>query len=221
LLGKTNCCFLSLSFQPLIRIEVTDLSATSDSQALNELTVSGKQLPGLVKLTKLTGLKRLIVIEQAPVDLSPIGQLTGLEYLWLWIVHFDLKPLHSLVNLHELMLSGGIGLDRLSDVTDIQVLGDLKELRILTIGSFNINNISFVAQLGNLEELNISRMPITSIAPLRSLSSLKSVTLALTGVTDISPLLELPLLEKVNVMRTPARADVLTELERRGVNVRR
>jgi hypothetical protein len=62
-------------------------------------------------------------------------------------------------------------------------------------------------------------MPITSIAPLRGLKSLKSVGLNVTEVADISPLLDLPSLEHLGVVRTPARADILTELERRGVKI--
>jgi hypothetical protein len=60
-------------------------------------------------------------------------------------------------------------------------------------------------------------MPIASIEPLRGLVSLKSLPLNLTNVVDISPLLELPALSNLSVLRTPVRADVLTQLEKNGV----
>jgi hypothetical protein len=40
-------------------------------------------------------------------------------------------------------------------------------------------------------------------------------------VADVSPLLDLPDLTELVILRTPARDDVLRELERRGVRVDR
>jgi hypothetical protein len=68
---------------------------------------------------------------------------------------------------------------------------------------------------------NLSDIPTSSIEPLRSLKSLKKITLFSIPVVDVAPLLDLPALTDLNVMRTPARSDVLTELERHGVKVTR
>lgn len=197
--------------------EVADLTPISGIQSLNQLVVSGKQVPGLVKLVNL---KRLTIIEQSPVDLSPVARLNKLEYLWLWVDRFDLLPLRGLKNLRELMLTG-MGLGTLNVVSNAESMGELSQLRKLTLGSIKIHDLLFTRYLVNLEELDISRVPITSIVPLRSIKSLKTVSLTSTNVSDISPLLDLPLLTNVNVSRSPARADVLSELERRGVSVQR
>jgi hypothetical protein len=204
---------------------VTDLTPINGIQSLNELGVSGKQIPGLAGLVNLQNLKRLRIIEQSKIDLAPVSKLTSLEYLWVWgpmpeVGPLDISPLRSLTKLRELMLTG-MGLGVLTKVTDIEALGELKEMTKLTLGDMEINDLAFVINLTHLEEIGINRMPVTSIAPLRYLKSLKSVGLNVTNVTDISPLLDLPNLERLSVTRTPARADVLTELERRGVKIQR
>jgi hypothetical protein len=84
-----------------------------------------------------------------------------------------------------------------------------------------LNDLSFVERLKKLAEVNINELPITSISFVRGLSTLKSVNLTSTLVVDISPLLDNGTLATITVMRTPARADVLAELERRGVRVNR
>jgi internalin A len=141
--------------------------------------------------------------------------------LWIWgPPQLNVLPLHSLIKLRDLSLMG-MGFGRLTAVTDIDALRDLKDLRKLTLGSLQIGDLTFVNSLKNLNEINIGDLPISSVEPLRGLTSLKRVSLSLTPVVDISPLLDLPALNSLTVIRTPARADVLTELERRGVKVNR
>jgi hypothetical protein len=60
---------------------------------------------------------------------------------------------------------------------------------------------------------------LSSIEALRNLKAIKKLSLIDIPVVDISVLLELPALISVTVIRVPARADVITELERRGVKV--
>lgn len=204
--------------------EISDLSALSKIETLQELSIGGIQIPGLVRLRNLKNLKTLNVIEHGDIDLSTIGELSNLETLWIWGPseqrHLNVSPLRKLSNLRQLTLTG-LGFFGLAVVTDIEALGDLKELRKLTLGSLQVSDLAFTSKLKSLSEINIGEMPVTSIEPLRGLKSLTSVSLSKTRVTDISPLLELPALTNLNVMRTPARADILTELERRGVNVQR
>jgi Leucine-rich repeat (LRR) protein len=84
-----------------------------------------------------------------------------------------------------------------------------------------VSDLTFLRGLANLNELNIGMMPVSSVEPLRGLTSLKRVSLNLTDIVDISPLLDLPALTSLSVLRTPARADVLTQLERNGVKIQR
>jgi hypothetical protein len=203
---------------------VVDLQPLSYDHNLKELSIGGLQIPGLISFVNLETLKKLtIILEQQPgLDLTPVGSLTSLESLMIWAPmsgELDVAPLRSLVKLRSLALSGAGFFRPLTAIANIDAMADLTDLRTLTLGSLQLTDIAFVAKLTKLEELNINEMPISSIEPLRNLKSLKKVSLNRTGVVDISPLLELPALTTLTVGRTPARSDVLGELERRGVKV--
>ncbi len=201
-------------------IEAADISPLAQLASLKELGIDGKQIPGLVKLTQLEHLKYLRIIDQSKIDLSAVGQLSGLETLFIWgPPNFDLSPLRTLTNLQALQVSGlGMGF---SVVTGADALGDLKALKRLTLGYMNISDLTFVSNLRQLNEINIGVMPVSSVEPLRELLALETVSLDRTNIVDISPLLALPQLRKLSVVGSPARSDVLTELERRGVSVQR
>src|SRR6185437_7500401 len=132
---------------------------------------------------------------------------------------FDLLPLGHLVKLQNLQLSG-IGVGRpLAPVENVEAISNLKELKTLTIGQLQITNLNFTNGLTNLAELNLNQLPILDISPLRALVSLKKLSFADVPVVDISPLLQLPKLADLSILRVPARADILKELERRGVRI--
>jgi len=199
---------------------VTDLRPLSHDQNLRELSIGGAQIPGLPSLVHLPNLKKISVIEQQPFDLSGVGALTGLESVWIWdgSPTLDVAPLHSLINLHALTISG-MDLRAGAPVTNIGVIGDLTELRTLTLGYLQFNDLSFVEKLQKLTEINLARLPVSSIAGLGALTLLKKVSLVDIPVVDISPLLSLTGLTDLTIGRTPARSDVLAELRRRGVTV--
>jgi Leucine-rich repeat (LRR) protein len=199
---------------------VVDLSPLAHAASLRELGIDGKQAPGLARLTNLEHLRTLRIIDQSNVDLSAVGQLTNLESLFVWgPLVLNLSPLRTLDKLQELQIMGFAM--RLSAVTGVDALGDLKNLRRLTLGYMQVSDLTFVRNLAHLKEINIGMMPVSSVAPLGGLSSLESVSLSRTNVVDISPLLDLPQLRKLSVQGSPARSDVLTELERRGVTIQR
>lgn len=200
---------------------VSDLSPISHFRDLRELGVGARQVPGLVNLSNLKSLRTLRLIDQIDVDISPIGSLSNLENLWIWgLPEINASALGKLTKLLDLSIMGS-GFGRQTPVTNVDALGNLKELRKLTLGSLLLHDLAFVSGLTNLNEINIGEMPIVSVAPLRNLTSLKSISLNATSVVDISPLLDLPALNTLTVVRTPARSDVLTELERRGVKINR
>ncbi len=213
--------FSALESIDLTDTRVTDLSPLSHLQELSELGVGGAQLPGLPALRNLKKLKTLRVIEQGPIEFSPIAELTNLESVWIWGGRFPLNvlPIRNLTKLRYLALSG-LGFGPLTQVTNIEVVGTLRQLQTLTLGQLQIGDLTFVESLNDLTEINLGDIPITSVAPLRGLKKLKKISLTSTMVVDISPFMELPALTDLTVGRTPARTDVLSELERRGVNVR-
>jgi Leucine-rich repeat (LRR) protein len=195
---------------------ISDMRPLSQNQNLSELTISAEQVPGLVSLSK-QNLKVLSIIEQRNTDLSPVGTLKTLENLSVWgLPRFDFAQIQGLSSLQRLQISGR-GFGTIAAVANGQALGNLAELRTLILGSVLMTDLTFVRSLKNITEIAIGEMPINSIEFLRNVISLKKVTLTDIPVVDISPLLSLPELREVYLLRIPARSDVLTELERRGV----
>ncbi|MBI1779037.1 MAG: hypothetical protein HYR63_27180 [Proteobacteria bacterium] len=199
---------------------VTDLLPIAQNKNLNDLTIDGMQVPGLSHLRSLANLKKLTIIDQRAIDLSRVGDLTNLETLTILggTQQYDIAPLQRLAKLRQLMISA-LGFGTQAPVKDAQVIGDLTELRTLTLGSLLIADVTFIENLKNLTELNLRELPIFSVEPLRKLKLLKKMALTGLMVFDISPLLDLPALADLTVGRTPVRADVLAVLEQRGVKV--
>jgi Leucine-rich repeat (LRR) protein len=84
-----------------------------------------------------------------------------------------------------------------------------------------ISDLDFLSDLKNLEELRINSVPVNDVHIIGSLNSLRLVGLVGVPVVDISPLLKLNRLQEAIIQKSPARSDTVTELERRGVIVRR
>lgn len=199
----------------------TDMSPLAGMNELRELGVDGKQTIDLRKLSQIQSLTTLRIIDQRNVDLSAVGSLLNLESIFIWgPPKLDLSPLRLLPNVKQLTIQG-LSMGGVSILTDVEAISSLKMLKKLTLGSANVNDLRFVSALSSLEEINIGTMPVASIEALRGLRMLTSVSLNQVPVVDISPLLDLPALSKLSIIRTPARADVLTELERRGVTIQR
>jgi pimeloyl-ACP methyl ester carboxylesterase len=206
----------------------SDLSPLSHLQRLTELRIDGRQLSSLATLSGIGHIERLAIAAHEDIALSHLSGLAHLEYLSvsIWgpsaprLSTLNVAPLGGLTTLHELSLMSGFE-DRLPYVTGAETFGELKELRKLALAGLQIADLGFLSSLHNLTELNITMMPVSSIAALRGLTSLRSVYLISTLVADISPLLELPALANLTVVRSPARSDILTELERRGVKIQR
>jgi len=104
-------------------------------------------------------------------------------------------------------------------IVDIDAIGELAQLKTLTMGEVQVDSLRFLAKRYNLVELNLNGLPLRSISELANLMSLEKISLADIPIVDISPLLLLPNLATLSLLRTPARADVISELERRGVKV--
>ncbi|WP_316233340.1 leucine-rich repeat domain-containing protein [Bradyrhizobium sp. SZCCHNPS2010] len=199
---------------------VTDLSPLANNPNLRELMISGAQISSLASLTSLNNLKTVSIIEQTPIDLTAVGQLKKLETLSIWgPLVLDIRPIGNLSNLRSLQISG-FGLGPTTVAQNMQVIGNLKELRTLALGQLQLTSIDFVQSLTSLTELSLAQLLISSLAPVRGLPSLSKVALTDIRVADISPLLSLPRLSELTLIRIPARGDIVAQLERNSVAVR-
>ena len=199
---------------------ITDLRPLESDQRLSDLMIGGDQIPSLVNLAHLASLKKLSIIEQRSIDLSPVSSLVHLEELWIWggSLPLDIGPLKGLVKLQKLTIIG-IGFGPPMPIVHIETISGFKELRTLVLGELPVSDLSFISDLHKLTELNINRMPVQSISPLAGLRSLEKLSMIDIPVVDISPLLGLPEFRELSLIRVPARADVIKELEQRGVKV--
>ncbi len=80
-------------------------------------------------------------------------------------------------------------------ITDVSVISQLTNLRVLIVSMNKIVDISPLASLKNLECLEIYQNPITDISVVTELSKLKYLNCSATYIDDITPLLGLTNLE--------------------------
>ena len=84
---------------------VTDLAPLSNDENLEELTISNEQVPGLKSLVGLKKLKKVKLIDQRPVDMTPMALLSNLEDVSIWgPTFFDLAPLGRLTSYKNSLL---------------------------------------------------------------------------------------------------------------------
>lgn len=172
-------------------------------------------------MSSLPVLHKLTVIGQLSVDLSPIGNLTHLESLFIWGAPFmNLGFLRKLPNLTNLQISGfGAPVGPRSKVTESDALCAGGNLKTLTLGALEISSLVFSPQCKTLTEINLRDLPMNSLNDLSAIQTLRKVSLVDVPVVEISPLLALPNLESLMLVRVPARADVIAALERKGIKV--
>ena len=201
---------------------VTDLSPIDDIASLEELTVGGDQMSGLPALRKLPKLTRLSLFESRPIDLTPIAELTRLENLSIYgPTKLSLSPLRRLNRLSSLSLTQFGDMSSLMQLEDPGAIGELHELRKLVLFEVQITDVTFMVGLSKLTEFSAINCPLTNIKGIEHVQTLATVQFTNAPLVEISPLLDLPNLTKLYVLRTPVRADVLTILEQRGVEIHR
>ncbi len=144
---------------------------------LTHLVISGEKIPDL------TGLKKLRFLGLGDVtNLAPLAKLTQLQGLTVSCGGVtDFTPLRKLTGLQTL----GIGVTE--NLTDLDVLSDMRELRCLVLGlgdKSKIESIEPIGNLTNLTELCITSMPptVTDLRPLKKLKNLRMLVVDKDGL---------------------------------------
>jgi Leucine-rich repeat (LRR) protein len=218
----------TISSLDLTGTHVADMSPLINMNRLSNLTISGNLS---TSLSNLRGghIKTLHIHDynvNAIVDLTAVGTMTSLELLEVYAPRtLDLYPIRGLDKLRNLIIVGSNisfpPIDSSIQVQNVNVVGHLRGLRALTLAWVLISDLDFLSDLKNLEELRINWVPVNDVHIIGSLNSLRLVGLVGVPVVDISPLLKLNRLQEAIIQKSPARSDTVTELERRGVIVRR
>lgn len=211
-----------LKFLSVIGSSATDLSSIATDTRLEELEIDSRQVRSLPSIASLPNLHKLELIEmQTAVDLSPIGSLTTLKQLYLdgaFIMNLEfLGKLQNLTSLRVMSMQAFFG--PRAHVTGFERLCASPHLGTLALGDLDIPNLGFISQCRELTEVSIRNLPISSVADLASVPTLEKVELANVQVVEISPLLDLPNLQTLGISNVPARNDVISALEQRGVKV--
>lgn len=203
--------------QKLAQCEALELSCPRDENPLS--------LEGLAYLQNL----RILSIERSSghtsiEDFSPIGDLAGLEELYVsygYDREIDLSFLAEMKNLKGLYLAGCnlknvdfLGdlpqLERLSlyhsPLEDLAVLAKLTDLVELAIaGNSGARNLEVIGTLAKMEDLGLQECGIEDISFLSGLKELRGVNLNDNAVTDLSPLAGLTKLERLGLSNNRIR----------------
>jgi len=76
---------------------------------------------------------------------------------------------------------------------------DLKDLTVLVVTRYEVNDLSGLEYCSNLQQLGLSENSIADISPLASLTNLQALFLWENSITDISPLASLTNLEALQL----------------------
>lgn len=213
--------------------DITDFSPLDRSRGLakqkeklqqeSQLTIrQPADLQRLATLTHLTCLKLVIdyAIKDEPwLDLTPLGQLTQLNWLNLYGCEIDdLTPLQTLTELTYLRIGTPKDLSSLKflinlteldiscseSLTDLSPLATLTKLTKLDItGKSQISDLSPLQGLTELTYLRCWNAKITDISPLASLTQLSVLNLVNNQITDLSPLRSLTNLRELYINGNP------------------
>ena len=129
-------------------------------------------------------------------DLSPLGNLVEMEYLYLdGSLAGDLSPLKAMEKLHSLRLSG------MRNLTDLSTLQHLVQLKFFESRyNRNLRNYSGLNALSELEHLELPGAYMTDLSPLKNLRKLKRLNLGDGwNISDLSPLANLTEMEYLDL----------------------
>ncbi len=129
--------------------------------------------------------EKLVMDDVSQEELEFIGSLEGLQELEVVIINdggINLTPLANLQELQELNISLG---GKCGRKTDLSQLGELKQLKKLTIFGYS-GDLSFIHGMENLQELKIQEAYINDLSFIKGLTELRYLTLACVNDSDFA-----------------------------------
>ncbi|MEN6635713.1 MAG: leucine-rich repeat domain-containing protein [Clostridiaceae bacterium] len=173
----------------------------ADAQAVTELELSqmgvDKNQPYIHNLTALKYFTNLTYLglgyavqnaddPTAPVDISPLADLTELESLQMGgVVIDDLSAIANLKSLISLTVFNG------EQALDLTPLSGLTKLQALTLRNNKITDITPLKGLKNLTYLDLEGNQISDVTPLAGLTNMNRLFLSNNPITDFTPLAEI------------------------------
>ena len=154
---------------------------------------------GISDLTPIAGLMQLESLDIGGIgnhvsDLSPIANLTNIKHLGLGGNPIsDLSPIANFTQLET------IGFDDNVPLTDISVLADMEQLRVVTMWGPRFRDMSPLVNLPNIEIMDLCGNEISEIPSLKNAPKLKELYVFGNNVSDVSILQDLTNLERLNL----------------------
>lgn len=153
-----------------------------DLASIRSLSLGGTDLTDLTPLAELTALNYLYLNGTQVTDITPLAKLTSLNQLFLNGTQVtDVTPLAELTALNYLYLNG-------TQVTDVTPLAGLTALIHLYLNGTQVTDVTPLAELTALTQLGLRSTRIGDITPLSKLTALKVLYLESTQVSDVTPL---------------------------------
>ena len=116
-------------------------------------------------------------------DLSPLADLTKLEYLYVCCDNInDISALAGMTNMKDLWIWGN------GNISDISALAGMTKLESIWMKGNKISDISVLANMKNLTYLCMEDNQVADLSPLAGLSKLTSVLLSGNPATDYASL---------------------------------
>ena len=188
--------------------ELEDISAIASLTELRNLTLSQAKPVDLGPIAKLTKLEQLDV--GGGLDLHDLTFLVSLKKLRRLSLHGrpGTNPLRVAVDLCALREMQSLEFLSISDakVHDGDAIGSLTKLRDFQLRDTDVDTIGFLADLGLLTSVSISGSPVTDVAPLGGKPDLETLILARTKVSDLSAIAVTGKLRRLDVQGTEIRS---------------
>ncbi|SDN87795.1 protein kinase domain-containing protein [Acetanaerobacterium elongatum] len=94
------------------------------------------------------------------------------------------------------------GMVKKGNLTTLEDLKKLKNLKILNIALENISDLTPLSNIHTLEQIDLKHNPVEDVSPLASMNSLRELYLFETRVSDLSALSGCPMLKNIDVGKT-------------------
>ncbi len=152
----------------------------------------------IIHIGQLSHLKRLkISVDKSEIDLSPLGNLSELESLDIQMLSGrspDLSFVENLGQLRELRISHG------GDV-DLSPLGSLNQLKKLSMSTWwgDANDLSFLRDLDQLTEVEIFKCEVEDLSLFQNMLCLQRLYVSFVNDCDLNYLANLKNLESLDI----------------------
>ena len=186
-LASLNLSHDEMAYLPISIIELDHLEELIIG-FFNDFTGRGFVSTGKCKLKELpAGFENLQNLKTLVLSSSFFGKPTEIK---------DFSSIWKLKNLETLVLHG-------SNIRSIEKIGNLKNLKFLSLDNTMLDDYSPISNLRKLETLQLGDIGLNSIEFLREMNSLRNISITTNNLDSIDSIKDNPNLEKICTCNNP------------------